>query len=80
MENKLEMVRINTRIGVPANQWLDNRSLQSGVPKSTLIALALEEYIHGKEAISMFDVMSTIQELESKINILEKSLQQKGLD
>lgn len=80
MDNKLEMVRINTRVSVTANRWLDSRSLQSGVPKSTLISLALEEYIHGKEALSMFDVMANIKELEDKIESLEKLLQRKGLE
>jgi len=44
MTKKAEMVRINTRISKSANEWLDKRSDETGIPKSTLIFLAIENY------------------------------------
>lgn len=77
IENKPEMVRVNTRISGAANEWLDNQSLNTGVPKSTLILLAIENYIREKEAIAMMadmgQVVEAIERLEQAVkrNVLE---------
>ncbi|MFQ6908082.1 ribbon-helix-helix domain-containing protein, partial [Bacillus thuringiensis] len=42
------MVRVNTRISKKLNDWLDEYSKESGVPKSTLVHLALENYVNQK--------------------------------
>jgi len=73
----MEMVRVNTRISGKANNWLDNESKESGVPKSTLILLAIESYIREKEAFSM---MADMGELVAKIDELEKAVQRKVLE
>jgi len=66
------MVRINTRISKTLNDWLDNRSKETGVPKSTLIFLAIEQYMQQQRAMDMAkglsDVVGAIKELESKID------------
>lgn len=49
-ENNNAMVRVNTRISKKANDWLDNESKITGLPKSTLILLAIENYIQQKNA------------------------------
>lgn len=41
---KAEMMRITTRISQTANDWLDKTSKETGIPKSTLISLAIEKY------------------------------------
>lgn len=68
----MEMVRVNTRIGYEANAWLDAESERTGVPKSTLIHLAVENYIQQKDAMrSMADLshlVQAIQRLEAKID------------
>lgn len=66
------MMRVNTRIGKDANRWLDNESERTGVPKSTLIHLAVEQYIQQKEAVasmsSVNELLDRLQALESKVD------------
>lgn len=70
-ENKPEMFRINTRISVKSNEWLDKQSHETGIPKSTLILLAIESYIQQKEAMAMMGDMGMLLEklerIESKL-------------
>lgn len=67
-----EMIRVNTRIGADANAWLDAESNKTGVPKSTLIHLAVEAYIQQKNAMrAMTDlgqIVQAIENLEQKID------------
>ena len=67
-----EMVRVNTRIGYDANAWLDAVSDRTGVPKSTLIHLAIEQYIQQKEAMNRMtdlgELVQAIQRLENKVD------------
>lgn len=67
-----ELVRVNTRISKKANDWLDKESEEYGIPKSTLILLAIENYIREKEA---FGMMSDMGELVAKIENLEQTIQ-----
>lgn len=60
------MVRVNTRISSTLNDWLDNRSEETGVPKSTLIFLALEQYMQQIETVGK------MQELTALIDKMEK--------
>lgn len=71
-----EMIRVNTRVSKDVNDWLDNESKRTGVAKSTLIYLALEQYINQKRAISAMDEMKELVErmesLETKVeNVVE---------
>ena len=50
-----EMVRVNTRISTEINDWLDDYSARTGVPKSTIIHMALENYIMQKRAIDSLE-------------------------
>ncbi|MEK4715960.1 hypothetical protein [Sporosarcina sp. FSL K6-5500] len=77
IEQKPEMVRVNTRISGKANTWLDNESLESGVPKSTLILLAIENYMREKEAMAM---MADMGQLVGAIERLEKTVQRNALE
>ena len=67
-----DMIRVNTRIGADANAWLDAESERTGVPKSTLIHLAVEAYIQQKDAMrAMTDLgqmVQAIERLEQKID------------
>lgn len=69
-----EMVRVNTRIGSEANEWLDSYSNQTGIPKSTLIHLAIENYIQQKQVMAR---MSDMGEIVSALERLEKKLDEK---
>ncbi|GEK92227.1 hypothetical protein AKA01nite_18490 [Alkalibacterium kapii] len=52
-----EMVRVNTRVSADMNSWLDSETEKTGIPKSTQIMIALEQYKTQKEA------MKTMQEI-----------------
>lgn len=66
-DNKPEMFRINTRISVRSNEWLDKESHRTGIPKSTIILLAIENYIQQKEAMEMMGDMGMLLERLERI-------------
>ena len=66
--NKNKMVRVNTRISAELNRWLDEESQRSGVPKSTLIHLALTSYMQQKRAISSLEeVIKRLDRIEEQV-------------
>lgn len=65
-----EMVRVNTRISLEINEWLDSYSERTGVPKSTLIHMALENYIMQKRAIDSLEIAT--QRLNKLDYVIEK--------
>lgn len=40
-----EAVRVNSRIGIVENEWLNAESKRTGISKSSLIQIAVEAYI-----------------------------------
>ena len=72
MANKArEMIRVNTRISKTSNEWLDNYSAETGLPKSTIIMMAIEGFIKEKEVMDrmadMGDIVAKLEQLEKKI-------------
>ena len=63
-----KMVRVNTRISNELNIWLDEESKRTGVPKSTLIHLALTMYMQQRKAIS------SMEEIIKRLDRIEKSV------
>ena len=68
-----EMIRVNTRISPEMMKWLDDRTEETGIPKSTLIMLALEEYRKQHEVMNQITVMSQLLE---RLEVIEKELKQ----
>ena len=70
-----EMVRLNTRVSVQANDWLDKRSYDSGIPKSTLVMLAIESYMQQhdvmKRMADMGDLIAAIERMEKTVKSQE---------
>lgn len=61
------MLRVNTRISKQLNEWLDKYSEESGLPKSTLIFLAIENYRREIETMDkMSDLKVLIEELKKQ--------------
>lgn len=69
-----EMVRVNTRVSTRINDWLDNESEKTGVPKSTLIMLALEQQY--KEQLAM-QKMAELGPLLQKLDEIETELKKR---
>lgn len=64
MEEK-GLQRVNSRLGYTQNAWLDEESKRTGISKSSLIQLAVEQYISQKQALNaMGDMSVMIQKLE----------------
>ena len=51
MSERAETVRINSRIGKTHNDWLDDYSKETGISKSSLIMMAVDDWITKKESI-----------------------------
>lgn len=68
----METVRINSRISVTANDWLDKESKATGLTKSAIVMLAVENYRKDREVIegmsTLSNLYSRLEELEEKIN------------
>lgn len=66
-----DLFRINTRISKKSNEWLDRESAETGISKSTLILLAVENFIQQKETMNAMSEMSNLVErlerIENKI-------------
>lgn len=71
MKIMADMVRVNTRISKKLNDWLDKKSNETGVPKSTLIFLAIENYVQQHDAM---DTMKDVTKVIDKIETLEQRL------
>ena len=67
-----ELFRLNTRVSIQANEWLDRESEKTGIPKSVLVMMAVEQYIQTKEAMAsmadMGQVVAALERLEKKLD------------
>ena len=66
-----DMVRINTRISSYANKWLDTRAQETGLSKSALVMIAVENYIQQNQAM---ETMKDMGALFVKLEEIEKKL------
>lgn len=66
-----KLFRINSRIGKTQNEWLDQESQKTGISKSALMQMALEQYISQKDAIS---AMNNMTDLYNKLDGIEQEL------
>lgn len=66
--------RINVRVATWINDWFDVKSKETGIAKSSLIAMALNEYIDQKEGLrAMQRVDYFTNQLEEIKNVVLKS-------
>lgn len=72
-----KLVRVNTRIPLDLNEWLDAQSKRTGVSKSSIMMMATENYRREKEAMGM---MADIGQLVAKIEQLEMAVQRNALE
>lgn len=70
-----EMVRINTRISKTLNDWLDAKSEETGVPKSTLVFMSLDATMNQEKAMEVVKDASVLQSLIQEIQTLKESVQ-----
>lgn len=67
-----EMVRVNTRIRKDLNDWLDQQSEETGLPKSTQVMMAIEMYQQQKMAKGQLTELAVLiekmEELAKHVN------------
>lgn len=62
------MVRIGSRVSREVHEWLEEKSKKSGVPKSTLIYMALEQQMQQEKTINgLTMVFQKLEEIESRL-------------
>lgn len=64
--------RVNIRISENMHHWFMKRSEDTGVPMSSLMALALEEHMVQREAIVGLDILNKIIEKSNHVKIENK--------
>lgn len=65
MEEK-KIQRVNARLGYTQNKWLDEESARTGISKSSLIQMAVEQYISQKQALNaMYDMTALVEKLDN---------------
>lgn len=63
-----KLVRVNTRLGVKHNEFLDKESAETGISKSALIQLAVDQYMLQRQTItSLGQIMSKMDEIEQAV-------------
>lgn len=73
MTEERNVVRVNSRLGYTQNAWLDDESKRTGISKSSLIQLAVEQYISQKQALNAMSDMSVMIEKLENIELELKS-------
>lgn len=72
MENNL--IRVNIRVSQKIKKYFEDKSFETGVAQSALMALALEEYIDQKQVVNFTtnggiqDLLKQIEEKKKEIN------------
>lgn len=75
IDEQREAVRVNSRISAEINDWLDKRSKETGIPKSSIIHIALEQYMMQLRSVSALEIsQGTLRELFDKVTHIEKKL------
>lgn len=72
-EKEVSLIRVNTRIGHTQNEWLNEESKQTGVSKSAIMQMALEQYMTQKEALKAMKDMTALYE---KMDSIENELKE----
>lgn len=70
MKANLNVMRMNIRISKKIRKYFEEKSEETGVPQSHLMALALEEYVDQKEVIrftSSGEVQKIIDNLSKEV-------------
>lgn len=64
--------RVNIRVSESMHQWFMNRSEETGVAMSALMALALEEHMVQRQSIMGLDTMNKLIENHNNGKMLNK--------
>lgn len=72
----MSLFRVNARISTSQNEWLDKESEKTGISKSGLVQMAVEQYISQKETITamnnMHDMYAKLEEIQEELQEVKK--------
>lgn len=72
MKNK--EIRVNIRISSETKKFFENLSKEVGAPQSSLMAIALKEYIDQKKAIEELPfILKKLEEISNKGKVTKKN-------
>lgn len=64
-----KLFRLNTRVSLKLNDWLDTKSAEMGISKSALVAIAIENYRMQMETVDVMpNLLDKLKEIEIKVN------------
>lgn len=68
--------RVNIRVATWINDWFDTKSNETGIPKSALMAMALNEYIDQKEGLKNMGrldyFMNQLNDIRDAVNLKDE--------
>ena len=67
MAEENQIVRLSVRVSKENNDYLDKKSMQTGISKSALVQIAVEQYRQQAEAVSAMNNMEVLFEQLGKI-------------
>ena len=67
MAEENQIVRLSVRVSKENNDYLDKKSMQTGISKSELVQIAVEQYRQQAEAVSAMNNMEVLFEQLEKI-------------
>lgn len=73
-EKEKDTFRVNIKIAKWINDWFDTKSKETGISKSALMAMALNEYIDQKETIR---AMSRVDYFTNKLDYIKEYIDEK---
>jgi len=62
-----ELKRMNVRVSKKVREYFEKRSKETGAPQSTLMVLALEEYIDQKTMIETTTAITKLEEVQREL-------------
>ena len=69
-----EMIRVTTRINTQLNDWFDARSEETGIPKSTLVFMALDTHVQQQKAMESMRDINKFQLLMDEMDKLKEEI------
>ena len=67
MAEENQLVRLSVRVSKEKNDYLDKKSMQTGISKSALVQIAVEQYRQQSEAVRAMNNMEVLVEQLEKI-------------
>lgn len=72
MAEENQLVRLNVRVSKENNEYLDKKSMQTGISKSALVQIAVEQYRQQAEAVN---AMNNMEKFVNQLNEINLELQ-----